>query len=97
MSKQVKRIPNMQRRIKADTAAAQSMSGGENTIRYVHGPRGIHAQEQDGDWQWMMQDGLGNVRGVADDNLAVQESRTYGPYGDPLSVSGMLHRGAIRR
>lgn len=86
MSKKVKRIPNMQRRIKTETAKAQSTSGGENTIRYVHGPRGVHAQEQDGDWHWMMQDGLGSVRGVAGDDLAVQEARTYGPYGDPLSV-----------
>jgi len=37
-----------------------------DVTRYVHSPMGIHAQKNAaGDWQWMVNDGLGSVRGVA--------------------------------
>ncbi|MBL8120611.1 MAG: hypothetical protein JNJ78_24020, partial [Anaerolineae bacterium] len=45
--------------------------------------RGIHAQQDSSDnWQWIAQDGLGNVREVLDNSVGVLESRNYGPYGD---------------
>ncbi len=38
---------------------------GANTERYIHALRGIHAVENNaGDWSYMLQDGLGSVRGV---------------------------------
>src|SRR5215207_6968424 len=62
---------------------------GADTERYVHGPMGIHAQQDSaGAWDWMVQDGLGSVRGVVDNTLAVQESRMYDPYGKLFSVAG---------
>jgi RHS repeat-associated protein len=62
---------------------------GANTVRYVHGATGIHAQQDSaGAWDWMVQDGLGSVRGVVDNTLAVQESRMYDPYGNPFGVVG---------
>ncbi len=59
------------------------------TTRYVHGPRGIHAQQDaGGNWSWMAQDGLGSVRGVVDNSVGVQESRNYDPIGNPFGVTG---------
>ncbi|MCC6615500.1 MAG: hypothetical protein IT320_18650 [Anaerolineae bacterium] len=62
---------------------------GANTDRYVHGPRGIHAQRDTADnWEWMVQDGLGSVRGVADNTGAVQWSGSYADYGTPYDEVG---------
>lgn len=62
---------------------------GANTTRYVHGPRGIHAQEDNvGAWTWMAQDGLGSVRGVVTSAGAVLESRLYNPHGESYGGSG---------
>ena len=62
---------------------------GPYTTRYVHGPRGIHAQQNtSGAWTSMMQDGLGSVRGVVDNSLTPLESRLYDPYGTPYGTSG---------
>jgi hypothetical protein len=63
-------------------------AGGENTTYYVHGPQGIHAQQTDSEWKWMVQDSLGSVRGVADNGMALQQSQGYDPLGKPLSVMG---------
>jgi len=41
-----------------------------------------------GVWSHTLQDGLGSVRGVVSDALAVQESRLYAPYGQPFGVTG---------
>jgi YD repeat-containing protein len=59
------------------------------TTRYVHGPMGIHAQEDpSGDWRWTVQDALGSVRGEVDADLAMQAMRHYTPYGDPFGEQG---------
>lgn len=62
---------------------------GSDTLHYVHGLTGIHAQQDStGAWNWMMQDGLGSVRSVVDTNLNVLESRLYQPYGVEFGTTG---------
>ncbi|HVU10244.1 MAG TPA: RHS repeat-associated core domain-containing protein, partial [Phototrophicaceae bacterium] len=62
---------------------------GANTTSYVHAPRGIHGQKDaSGNWEWMLQDGLGSVRSVVDSSLNPLESRLYEPYGVPFGTSG---------
>jgi RHS repeat-associated protein len=62
---------------------------GVNTTRNIHAPRGIHAhKDASGDWEWMMQDGLGSVRGVVDNSVGVLESRNYDPYGTGFDATG---------
>jgi RHS repeat-associated protein len=57
-----------------------------DVTRYVHGPMGIHAHEDPaGAWSWMVQDGLGSVRSVVDNSVAVDEVRQYGQFGDPIT------------
>ena len=59
---------------------------GAITTRYIHGPTGIHAQQNaDGGWRWLLQDGLQSVRAVANgtDVVAAQQ---YSPYGVPVSA-----------
>jgi RHS repeat-associated protein len=57
--------------------------------RYVHGPMGIYAQKDStNNWEWMVQDGLGSVRGVADHTNTLIESRQYAPYGSPFAGTG---------
>ena len=59
------------------------------TRRFVHGPRGIHAfEDNSGNWAWTVQDGLGSVRGELDANLDVQATQQYAPYGDPFGAEG---------
>ena len=59
-----------------------SETQGANVTRYVHSPRGIHAQEDaSGNWAWMMQDGLGSVRSVVDDSLGVLWTGSPAPFG----------------
>jgi RHS repeat-associated protein len=65
-------------------AAAQDT----DVTRYVHSPRGIHAQNDLSGWKWMVQDGLGSVRGVVDDSLAIQWSGNPAPYGDYFGEIG---------
>jgi RHS repeat-associated protein len=48
----------------------------------------ISQQQPNGDWVTPVVDGLGNVRGVVDDNLDVLEARHYAPYGTPHDVQG---------
>ena len=57
-----------------------------SATRFVHGPHGIHAQEDNaGEWTWTLQDGLGSVRSVVDDDpLAVDLFQSYAPYGEPV-------------
>ncbi|MBA3867563.1 MAG: PD40 domain-containing protein [Anaerolineae bacterium] len=69
--------------IQPSLAVVLSETAGSNVIRNVHSPRGIHAQKDpSNNWQWIAQDGLGNVREVMDNSVSVLESRNYGPYGD---------------
>jgi len=53
--------------------------------RFVHGPRGLHAQEDNaGNWTWPLPDGLGSVRSVIKNALDIDSLQTYAPYGEPL-------------
>ena len=62
---------------------------GSNTVRYVHGPKGIHAQKDaSNNWEWMLQDGLGSVRLAADSNNNVLWNGSYEPYGVAFGTSG---------
>jgi RHS repeat-associated protein len=57
-----------------------------DVTRYVHGPMGIHAQEDPaGAWSWMVQDGLGSVRSVVDNSVAVDEIRLNDPFGNQVT------------
>jgi RHS repeat-associated protein len=52
------------------------------TSRQAQTPMGVLAQKDpSGAWEWMLGDGLGNVRSVMDDMLTVKEHRHYEPYG----------------
>ncbi len=63
--------------------------GDSDGNHYVHGVRGIHAQEDSSaNWEYMMQDGLGSVRGIVDDTAVVQSSMSYDPYGNPMAAYG---------
>ena len=66
-----------------------SETQGASVTRYVHSRRGIHAQEDaSGNWAWMVQDGLGSVRGVVDDALDVLWTGNPAPYGEYFSETG---------
>jgi RHS repeat-associated protein len=69
------------------TVLAATTSG--NTDRYVHAPRGIHAQKDaSGNWEWMVQDGLGSVQSIADNNLNILWTGSPEPYGVYFGESG---------
>ncbi len=62
---------------------------GANVTRYVHAPRGIHAQKDSaGNWEWMVNDSLGSVREVVDNNLNVLWSNSFDPYGTGFGAVG---------
>jgi RHS repeat-associated protein len=68
-----------------------AVATGATTERFVHAPRGIHAMEDNsGNWTYPVQDGLGSVRGVVSDALAVNGMQNYAPYGDPFGAQGSL-------
>jgi RHS repeat-associated protein len=70
-------------------AVVLSETTGANTTRYVHGPRGIHAQKDAaGNWEHPLTDGLGSVRGVVDTNANVLWSANLDGYGNPFSTVG---------
>ena len=72
-------------------AVVLAETSGGNTTRYIHAPRGIHAQEaSSGIWTWPLQDGLGSVRSVASNTLAVNGMRHYAAYGTPIGGQGSL-------
>ena len=72
-------------------AVVLQQTTGANVERFVHGPRGIHAQQANsGNWFWPVQDGLGSVRGVTSNALAVQGMQHYAPYGTPFGAQGSL-------
>jgi hypothetical protein len=73
----------------ATTGATTNGSTAGHTDRYVHGPRGIHEQrDAANNWEWMVQDGLGSVRGVADNNAGVLCGTGYAAYGAPINGVG---------
>jgi RHS repeat-associated protein len=56
---------------------------GTNTTRYVHMGGALLVQEDSaGNWDWMLPDGLGSVRSVANNSGGVMEHRHYEPYGN---------------
>lgn len=61
-----------------------------NTDRFIQVPgRGLHAQQDSaGVWSWMVQDGLGSVRGELSDSLAVEGARSFAPYGTVFETQG---------
>jgi len=62
---------------------------GANTTRYVHGPLGIQNQQNPaGAWVTPLQDGLGSVRGIVNNTLALQESRLFSSYGEVFGITG---------
>ncbi|MEZ4671889.1 MAG: RHS repeat-associated core domain-containing protein [Anaerolineae bacterium] len=66
-----------------------SETQGANVTRHVHSLRGIHAhKDATNNWEWPLQDGLGSVRGVVDNSLAVLESRNYDPFGSGFGNTG---------
>src|SRR5690606_29594791 len=59
--------------------------GDSDGNHYVHGVRGVHAQkDSSSNWEYLMQDGLGSVRGLVDVNNAVIEFLGYYPIGNFL-------------
>lgn len=96
MGKKGKRVMNMQRRpshkqqaqVQAEAQASNESGGTENTTYFVHGPHGIHAQQENGEWKWMAQDGLSSVRSVIGNDVSVHQSISYDPFGNPIDVVG---------
>jgi RHS repeat-associated protein len=66
--------------------------------RYVHAPRGIHAAEdQAGNWQHVMTDALGSVRGYVGDHNRVMSNVNYSEYGVPSTpITGFAFTGEWR-
>jgi RHS repeat-associated protein len=59
------------------------------TTRFVHGPRGTLAHENNaGAWSWMVQDGLGSVRGEVSNSVAVDGIQSFAPYGTAFDTQG---------
>ncbi len=61
---------------------------GINTDHYIHAPRGLHAQSDGTNWQYITQDGLGSVRSLIDSTLNVSSAQNYAPYGEPFGTVG---------
>ena len=55
----------------------------EKITRYLHGPRGIHAQHDGTTWTYHAQDGLGSVRAMVDVAGGLSGIVNYTPYGVP--------------
>ncbi len=62
---------------------------GANTERFVHERGLLSQQDSAGDWQWMVADGLGSVRGVVDGaGFDPAYSVHYAPYGQSWGEQG---------
>jgi RHS repeat-associated protein len=66
-------------------------SDGTNINHYIHSPRGIHAMNDGSNWSYMLQDGLGSVRAEIAQNVAVNGSQSYAPYGEVFGASGIMN------
>ena len=69
----------------------QTTTGSTSVTSYVHGPTGLQQQYNPSVPAaplWMVPDGLGSVRSVADNTAMPQETRFYDPYGTPTQTSG---------
>jgi RHS repeat-associated protein len=59
------------------------------TARFVHDVVGVLAQEDSsGNWDWVVKDGLGSVRGVYNNAGTELEQRRYAPYGTVQEQTG---------
>ncbi|MCA0457794.1 MAG: M23 family metallopeptidase [Chloroflexi bacterium] len=68
-----------------------SQDVGANVTRFIHTPRGIHAQkDQFNNWEWIAQDGLGSVRSVMSNNVDVLWNTNYDGYGNPFGAVGAV-------
>ncbi len=61
---------------------------GANTERFVHERGLLSQQDSNGDWQWIVADGLGSVRVQADSDFDVEGSRLFAPFGAPFDEQG---------
>jgi RHS repeat-associated protein len=60
-----------------------------SVTRYVHSPMGIFAQKDNSNaWEWMLGDGLGSLRSMADNTGAPLWAGNYAPYGTPFGEVG---------
>ena len=69
----------------------QATTGSTSVTSYVHGPTGLQQQYNPSAPAaplWMVPDGLGSVRSVADNTAMPQETRFYDPYGTLTQTSG---------
>jgi RHS repeat-associated protein len=67
------------------TGLTQVLSDGTNGYLYGVGRIG---EEQPGGWQYHLGDALGSVRQLADASVNIVLTRSYEPFGDPLSTTG---------
>ena len=79
MNKKSQRVPNMQRR-----PSRKQQAQGQAEVQ----SSGFQAQQEDGVWKSVLQDELGSVRSVVDNDLAVLQNQSYAPYGSPFGLSG---------
>ncbi len=77
--------PNDRTRVQAE---AQSSGDAESAVYYVHGPNGIHAQQEAVDWKWFAKDGLRSVRNVLSSNSEIQQSQNFDPFGNKIDSLG---------
>ncbi len=63
---------------------------GANTTRFVHERGLLSQQDSNGDWQWMVADGLGSVRVQADGDFDAVASRHFAPYGVSYDEQGVF-------
>jgi RHS repeat-associated protein len=65
--------------------------GDSTGSRYVHAPRGIHAAEDQAEnWQHVMTDALGSVRGMVSEQSDVVGLQSYSLYGVPDAPVGSV-------
>jgi RHS repeat-associated protein len=68
-----------------DQAGGLTQALVDGTNAYLYGTIG---KEQPGGWQYYLGDALGSVRQLADASVNVTLTRSYEPFGDPLSSAG---------
>jgi len=70
---------------------------GSDTYHHIHGPRGVHARYDGTDWQYYLEDGLRSVRGLVGNDLEVDKTYDYDPYGKATpAISGFAFTGEWR-
>lgn len=62
---------------------------GSDVTRFVHGPRGLHLQQQPNtDWVFPLHDGLNSLRSLVDESLDPLHIQNFAPYGSPFGAQG---------